>query len=783
MATLEQLQQALIAADKAGATDDAKMLAHAIIRLKQGPAPVAEAPAPMADVPGVAKTMLIGAGRTFDRVGKGMQQLYYGATGNDAELANLKQSAAEDDRLYQPLKDARPIATGIGESLPSLAIPAGGGATLGANVLRMAAAGAIPGALEYGTAGERGGRAALGALSGAAVPLAVAGVRGIAPLFHSPERKAVDALMKSLDEPASAAASRLRGAAELVPGAAPTVGQALGSPKLNTLERVVSETPGGDRLKQQYLAQNAARLSTLDSVAPIAPTGFRQAQQDLGESVARFATGARGAAKAKTSALYNEVPQDEAMLYLPELGAIRDKYFGPGVFGGRGAVDDAVSTANKIGTAQSGAVAATKAAPQVSLLEAVKRAGGINQNTVSSQLLGGEVKALKESGLGRVVYQGRGQSVAKMAEKMREAGYLPDEDPATLIDMLRQAGRNTFSDGADMGSNYRRAMESAMGDLPGATSVPQKVSLKDFEDLRRSIGGHQRAASMDPSRATEAKALGDMKAALDARIDEVVRGDGKIDEVLPIDWADKLTAARKSKVDEVARFGTGPQAAIFRKGSDGQPLVQGGEVAAKFWGNRPGLADDVKSFRRLIDDNPELLGKFRSLVTTEGAKTATNGGNLTGSFARWVSDQMPGLHQAFPADKVAVLERIAQDIKRADAASAAGLAKGSATYQNAQHALSAGMLDNPLIGFVANRIPIVNQFSGPILGSLKDAAKRQQAAQLAGLLADPTMAADALTKAAGRGLLANNPKSRKVLEQAVLRAGLLGAPAAYSLTD
>jgi len=271
MATLEQLQQALIAADKAGATDDAKMLAHAIIRLKQEPAPAAEAPAPMADVPGVAKTMLIGAGRTFDRVGKGMQQLYYGATGNDAELANLKQSAAEDDRLYQPLKDARPIATGIGESLPSLAIPAGGGATLGANVLRMAAAGAIPGALEYGTAGERGGRAALGALSGASVPLLAAGAKTaksfIEPLYQGGREAIAGRLLNRVaGDSAPAVVSRLKSAAPLVQGSMPTAAQVAESGGIAALERAASQA-NPEAYTVRGMEQASARLNALRGIA------------------------------------------------------------------------------------------------------------------------------------------------------------------------------------------------------------------------------------------------------------------------------------------------------------------------------------------------------------------------------------------------------------------------------------------------------------------------------------------------------------------------------------
>ena len=55
-----------------------------------------------------------------------------------------------------------------------------------------------------------------------------------------------------------------------------------------------------------------------------------------------------------------------------------------------------------------------------------------------------------------------------------------------------------------------------------------------------------------------------------------------------------------------------------------------------------------------------------------------------------------------------------------------------------------------------------------------------------GLLSDallsPGQTAKLMTEAE-RKLLANNPKARKVLEQSILRTGLLGAPSAYSLTD
>jgi DNA-directed RNA polymerase subunit F len=135
------------------------------------------------DKPGVGETLLIGAGRTFDRVGKGMQQMWHGMRGNDAESAALKAEADSDNEQYAKLQKMRPIATAIGESLPSMAIPVGAPATALGMVGRLAATSAIPAALEYGTAEERAKNAAgagIGAVVGGVVvpKLAGAAVQG-----------------------------------------------------------------------------------------------------------------------------------------------------------------------------------------------------------------------------------------------------------------------------------------------------------------------------------------------------------------------------------------------------------------------------------------------------------------------------------------------------------------------------------------------------------------------------------------------------------------------------
>lgn len=615
--------------------------------------------------------------------------------------------------------------------------------------------------------------ATTGGMIGAALPgaLQFLGKFGsvVGGVFKPRDAKAGADLAKALDllTPADRAAviAQLRAAPELVSGSRPTVAQALGTPQAGILERVVSDSAGGAALKNQQAAQNAARLAALEGVAPTVPTGFSTARQDMGEALNRYATAARGGKRAQTSALYKSVPQDEAALYPPDLKAIRDEFYPPGAFTDRSAVDKAVATAEKLGTVivQPPKLPSATAANRVKdLAQAVRSAGGIDPARAGGRA--GELRSLTGD-IKNMVKRG-GLSMERMAEKMQQLGYIEDNSVDTLIDALKNNSRSgrQFSVDDLPEAAWQRAQYA---DAPiNAEAVPVKMTLADIEAMRKSIGQEARQAAMNGDD-TAAKALGRMKTAIDERIDEVVRGDGRVDEVLPIDWADKLSAARKSKLEEVQRFGTGPQAAMFRKGADGSPLLQGGEVAAKFWGNRPGLSDDVKSLRRLIQDEPSLLGQFRSMVTTEGASTATNAGNLTGKFVRWVDNVLPGLQAGFAPDQVRTLQRIAQDIKRAESAAAAGMSRGSNTYQNAQNALNLGLLDNPLVSVAANRVP----FAGAGIDWIRESATKGKARRLAEVLADSEKAANAL--------LLSQPRAPGALN--ALSIGLFrGAPVALT---
>jgi hypothetical protein len=246
---------------------------------------------PAVEDPGFVKGALVAAGRTFDRVGKGVQQMYYGArsamhapglsdliAGNpwDQKLDKLKQDAQSDDKYYAPLQKARPWTTGIGEALPSLAIPMGGGAGALAKLGRAAVGAAIPGALSYGSAEERAKAAAVGALGGAAG----AGVGMGLTKALSPTAGA------AISDTAQAAANRL--------GLNLTAAQRTQNPALVNLENYLARSPGSSgamqtaRTAQETALNTAAARSMGQTSNELSEGTFRAAKDGIGKEFQRL---------------------------------------------------------------------------------------------------------------------------------------------------------------------------------------------------------------------------------------------------------------------------------------------------------------------------------------------------------------------------------------------------------------------------------------------------------------------------------------------------------------
>jgi hypothetical protein len=246
----------------------------------------APASAPFED-PGFAKTLVIGTGRTLDRVGKGVQQAYYsakqpfdtkdvrslvdGKTDSQRKLDQLAAQVKADDEAYAPLREARPWATGIGEAAPSLVLPGGGATTLLGNAGRMALSGAIPGALEYGSAGERAARAGVGAATGAAIPVLGMGLKTAKsfaePLWQGGREKIAGRVLNTVaGDAAPQVIQRMRNAAPVVAGSMPTAAQVAESGGIAAMERAAAQA-NPEAYTQRAMEQASARMSALRGIA------------------------------------------------------------------------------------------------------------------------------------------------------------------------------------------------------------------------------------------------------------------------------------------------------------------------------------------------------------------------------------------------------------------------------------------------------------------------------------------------------------------------------------
>lgn len=257
-----------------GATQE-EVLAYAKSHMPATDTKAAPAKLSEADTPGIGMSALIGAGRTVDRLSKGVQQLYYGATGNKAAQADLKARAEEEDRLYKPLQEARPFATGLGEAVPSMVVPMGGSTTLLGNMVRLALAAGAPAALEYGTPKDRALRTLEAAGGAAAVPLGLAGigaagrtVKALAEPLYTGGREVIQGrlLNRLAGEDAPEVLAKLKAAQPLVPGSLPTAAEVAENGGIAAFQRM-AHGANPSAYDMRFRQQASARLDALRDIA------------------------------------------------------------------------------------------------------------------------------------------------------------------------------------------------------------------------------------------------------------------------------------------------------------------------------------------------------------------------------------------------------------------------------------------------------------------------------------------------------------------------------------
>ena len=221
---------------------------------------------------GAGEAFLASAGSKVNDILNGLTQRYLQARGEDKALSGLAENVKAEADPIAALKGERPISTGFGSALPSMAIP-GAGAGYGGAML----AGALPELLSYGTGQEVLARGAVGAAGGAA-------------------GRAIGGAVSSLLKPAGTGVNPNSAAIEAANriGFKPMAGQATQNQAMLNMENYLARSPGSSGTMQALneankLALNRAAAKSVGQTAEDVGQGTMSASQDaIGSSFKRL---------------------------------------------------------------------------------------------------------------------------------------------------------------------------------------------------------------------------------------------------------------------------------------------------------------------------------------------------------------------------------------------------------------------------------------------------------------------------------------------------------------
>jgi hypothetical protein len=586
MATIEQLSAALIKADAAGNSADAKVFADEIRRLRAAPQAEPAETSLAQDIGQGVGNLAAGALRGAGSIGATLMRPFDTATENQQRRQSMDDAlqsmgAEPDSWMYKggklggeiagtagaggvlaqgitrlaPAAASAPRIAQVLEALKSGGFTLGGkaSATLGgkaADVGIRALGGAASGGAQAGMIDPN--EAGFGALIGGSLPVGVqaagkvaGGVGNVVRYVNRPSEiklanKLAQSLGMSVDDLSRAVTQT---GPNMLPGYQPTVPQILQNPVTSQLQRTL-KTAGANGLGDAERVQQGAFREALERVAPIDVT-VQDAAARAGDAIKGFAVPARADASFNVRQAFDAVdPFGESALTLPidEMKAAAGKYLGKGTFGTGSRANEAIATAERVGTQTLPGVAPLKATANNSqtLEKAVRAAGGIKGGSGELRDLG-----IKQSGTTGLVNNKTGQSADLLAAEMYRRGFITDADPATLFDALRNgSGRKLYANDQVESNVMQRMSESAMGEMPLDEVIPKSVPFSMVQNLRSSIGEAAEVARAKGAN-KEGAALEQMIKEIDAR----VNSGGAAGDFFPKDMADQYRAALNMHAD------------------------------------------------------------------------------------------------------------------------------------------------------------------------------------------------------------------------------------------
>lgn len=422
-------------------------------------------------------------------------------------------------------------------------------------------------------------------------------------------------------------------------------------------------------------------------------------------------------------------------------------------------------------TAGTNAIGEAERAQQAQLRAALERVAPIDLSVQdAAQRAGGAIDDYAKS-----AYKEAGKKVTaafNAVDPFNESAVMLPLDEM-LAARGKYLGAGTFGDGSKAAQAIATAQEVGTQALPAVKAIPQSgaavvrkaVPFETVQNLRSSIGEAAQQAKLAGSN-KEAAALRGMVESIDDSLQRVASGGAQPGEYFAPDMVTGYQNARALHQAKKTQFETGPQMGMFRTAGDGQQVIKGAEIPGQFFNGKRSQADDVKAFKKLIGNRTDLADELKRYAVTEAASTGNVAGDLTSKYLKWMQSRSGATRELFSPNELATLNEVGKAVEKSLAAESLGRVSGSDTAQKLAALNNMGLLDNKAVSLLANRIPIVGQFTGPMLSGLRETAIQRQNKQLAGLLADPDALAAALRKStpgdagllrlmrpAGRGLL------------------------------